>query len=133
MKRHCENAQAIAEFLSEHKKISRIYYPGLLSHNGHEIAKKQMKGYGGVVSFEVTGDYKKFAKAIAEQGPPIYLAESLGGVESLLTHPATMSHAYLTAEQRKEVGIKDNFFRLSTGIENSADIVENLKKALGTL
>jgi len=133
IKRHCENAQAIAEFLSEHKKISEIYYPGLRSHKGHEIAKKQMNGYGGIVSFEVTGDYKKFARAIAEQSPPIYLAESLGGVESLLTHPATMSHAYLTAEQRNEVGIKDNLFRLSAGIESCEDILENLKKALGTL
>lgn len=130
MKRHCENAEAIAKFLVGHKNISRVYYPGLPSHKGHEIAKKQMKGYGGVVSFEVDGNYKKFAKAIAEQGPPIYLAESLGGVESLLTHPATMSHAYLTAEQRKEVGIKDNLFRLSAGIENCEDIINNLKSAL---
>ncbi|MBI2128832.1 aminotransferase class I/II-fold pyridoxal phosphate-dependent enzyme [Candidatus Woesearchaeota archaeon] len=130
VKKHCENAQIIAEFLAGNADVSRVYYPGLTSHPGHETAKKQMKGFGGVVSFEVKGDYKKFAKNIADNAPPIYLAESLGGVESLLTHPATMSHAYLTKKQRAEIGIKDNLFRLSPGIENSEDIIAKLKAAL---
>lgn len=130
IRKHCENAQIIAEFLAADQNVSKVYYPGLTSHPGHETAKKQMKGFGGVVSFEVKGDYKKFAKNIADNAPPIYLAESLGGVESLLTHPATMSHAYLTPEQRKDVGIKDNLFRLSPGIEDSGDIIAKLKAAL---
>lgn len=130
MDRHCKNARKVAEFLSCHENIEHVYYPGLINHPGHSIAKKQMKDFGGVVSFEVKRDYKKFAKAIASQGPPIYLAESLGGVESLLTHPATMSHAYLTAEQRKDVGIKDNLFRLSAGIEHYEDIIDRLRTSL---
>ena len=97
MRKHCENARKVAEFLNSHERISRVYYPGLPRHPGHEAAKRQMKDFGGVISFEVNGDYKQFASVIASQKPPIiYLAESLGGVESLLTHPATMSHAYLT-------------------------------------
>jgi cystathionine beta-lyase/cystathionine gamma-synthase len=131
MNKHCDNARKIAQFLSCHDKISHVYYPGLSFHKGHEIAKKQMKDFGGVVSFEIDGDYKRFAKAIANNSPPIYLAESLGGVESLLTHPATMSHAYLGPEKRKEVGIKDNLFRLSAGIENIDDIIYSLEKSLG--
>ncbi len=129
MKRHCKNGQKVAEFLSSHPQIERVYYPGLPSHPGHKTARRQMKGYGGVVSFEVAGDYKKFAEAIASQGV-IYLAESLGSVESILSHPATMSHAYLTEEGRKAAGIKDNLFRLSVGIEHPEDITSSLEDAL---
>ena len=133
MNRHCENAQKIAEFLNELDNVAEVYYPGLPSHPGHEIAKRQMKGFGGVVSFEVDGDYRQFAKAIASQDPPIiYLAESLGGVESLLSHPATMSHAYLGPENRAAIGIKDNLFRLSVGIEHVDDLIYSLKTALET-
>ena len=129
MKAHCENAQKVAEFLNG--KVPKVYYPGLPYHPGHEIAKRQMKCYGGVVSFEVDGDYKKFANTIAQQDPHIiYLAESLGGVESLLTHPATMSHAWLGPEGRAAVGIKDNLFRLSVGVEHIDDIIESLRSAL---
>ncbi len=129
MDRHCENAHKVAEFLSSHPQVERVYYPGLPSHPEHETARRQMKGYGGVVSFEVAGDYRKFAQAVASQGL-IYLAESLGSVESLLAHPATMSHAYLTEERRKAAGIKDNLFRLSVGIENVEDIISSLDRAM---
>lgn len=129
--RHCENAQKVAEFLDEHGNVSRVYYPGLPNHPRHEIAKRQMKGFGGVVSFEVKGDYRQFANAIASQDPlVIYLAESLGGVDSLLTHPPTMSHAYLGEEGRAAVGINNNLFRFSAGIEHSEDLIDSLKTAL---
>lgn len=131
MDRHCENAQKVAEFLEEHDNVLHVYYPGLPSHPGHEIAKRQMKGFGGVVSFEVEGDYRQFANAVASQdAPTIYLAESLGGVESLIAHPATMSHQYVGPEVRAAVGIKDNLFRLSVGIEHVDDIIYSLKTAL---
>jgi cystathionine beta-lyase/cystathionine gamma-synthase len=129
MDRHCENAEKVARFLDG--EVARVYYPGLSNHPGHEIAKGQMNGYGGVVSFEVDGDYRKFADAIASQNPPvIYLAESFGGTESLLSHPATMSHAYLGPKGRAAVGIKDNLFRLSVGIEHVDDIINSLKMGL---
>lgn len=131
MDKHCENAQQVAEFLARHEGVEQVYYPGLPTHQGHEIAKSQMKGFGGVVSFEVNGDYRQFAKAIASQDPSvIFLAESLGGVESLLANPATMSHAYLGPEGRAAVGIKDNLFRLSVGIEHATDIIYALNTAL---
>jgi len=131
MERHCENAQKIAEFLENNDRVSRVYYPGLKSNYGHETAKRQMRGFGGVVSFEVKGDYRQFADSIASQNPPIiYLAESLGGVDSLLSHPPTMSHAYLSPGDRLAVGIKDNLFRLSAGIEHYEDIIKSLKTAL---
>lgn len=131
MDRHCENAQKVAEFLAECDNVTQVYYPGLPAHPGHEIAKRQMKGYGGVVCFEIDGDYRQFANAIASQNPPtIFLAESLGGVESLIAHPATMSHKYLGPEGRAAAGIKDNLFRLSVGIEHIDDIIYSLKTAL---
>lgn len=130
MERQCENAQKIAEFLEG--RVQRVYYPGLLSHSGHETATRQMPlGYGGVVSFEIAGDYKRFAQFLASQEPPIiYLAKSLGGVQSLLSHPATMSHANLTPEERASIGIKDNLFRLSVGIEHVDDLIGSLDTAL---
>jgi cysteine-S-conjugate beta-lyase len=131
MERHCENAQKVAEFLESQENISRVYYPGLKSHPAHEIASKQMSAYGGMVSFEVKGDYKKFARAVTSQDPPIvYLAKSLGATESLLSHPATMSHKDLGAKAREDIGIKDNLFRLSVGIEHVDDIIYSLKTAL---
>ncbi|MEK6876685.1 MAG: PLP-dependent transferase, partial [Nanoarchaeota archaeon] len=129
MDRHCENAEKVAEFL--HEKVARVNYPGFPNHPRHEIAKRQMKGYGGVVSFEVDGNYRQFANAIASQSPHvIYLAESFGGPESLLSHPATMSHSYLEPRGRAAAGIKDNLFRLSVGIEHADDIIYSLKTAL---
>jgi cystathionine beta-lyase/cystathionine gamma-synthase len=134
MDRHCKNAQKIAEYLINNKKVEKVYYPGLASHRGHEIAKRQMKKFGGVVSFEVRGDYKKFANAIAsDENHIIYLTESLGGVESLLTHPATMSHAYLGEAGRKKAGIKDNLLRLSAGLEHADDIIAALDSAFAEI
>ena len=134
MDKHCASVKKIADFLDNHEKVDKVYYPGLSSHPGHEIAKKQMKDFGGVVSFEVKGDYKKFAKTIASQKPPmIYLTESLGGVESLMTHPTTMSHGYLSPEGRADVGIKDNLLRLSPGMEDVDDLIDGLEKAFDAI
>ena len=128
MDRHCENAEKVAEFL--HEKVARVYHPGLPNHPRHEVAKRQMKDFGGVVSFEVD-NYREFANAIASQDPSvIYLAESFGGPESLLSHPPTMSHDYLGPKGRAAIGIKDNLFRLSVGIEHIDDIIYSLKNAL---
>ena len=129
VEKQCKSAEKIARFLEE--KVDKVYYPGLPSHPDHDIAKKQMKGYGGVIAFEVGGDYRAFAKNIANQDPPIItLAESFGSVNSFLSHPPTMSHAYLGPEGREKAGIKDNLFRLSAGIENVDDIIESLDNAL---
>ncbi|MBI5148936.1 aminotransferase class I/II-fold pyridoxal phosphate-dependent enzyme [Candidatus Pacearchaeota archaeon] len=133
MEKHCENAGKIAEFLSGNEKVKKVFYPGLKSHAGYEVARQQMKGFGGVVCFEIDSDregVKRFADYFASNPDVIYLAESLGGVESLIAHPATMSHSSLTEEQREKAGISYNLFRLSCGIENSSDIVECLENAL---
>jgi cystathionine beta-lyase/cystathionine gamma-synthase len=130
MDRQCENAGKVAEFLAG--MIPRVYYPGLPNHPGHETASRQMRRYGGIVSFEVD-NHNQFASAIASQNPPvIYLAESFGGVDSLLSHPPTMSHAYLGPNGRGAVGIRDNLFRLSVGIEHPDDIIHSLRTALET-
>lgn len=127
MRAHSENAQAIAEFLSEQKKVERVYFPGLPSHPGHTIAKKQMNGlYSGMLSFELHGDVKRFVQATKI----FTLAENLGTVDSLTTHPATMTHASIPSEERTHRGIKDNLIRLSVGIENAQDLIEDLQDAL---
>lgn len=127
MDRHIENATAIAEFLESREEVDKVYYPGLKSHPGYELQKRQAKGAGAVLSFVVDKkyDYKKFMKNIEL----ITLGESLGGVESLACHPATMTHAALPYELRQELGIVDNLIRLSIGIENVEDLIEDLKKA----
>lgn len=125
--RHNENASKIAEFLLNSKYISKIYYPGLKDSKGYEIQKKQASGFGGMISFVVADniDYKKFVKSLKL----ITLAESLGGVESLICHPATMTHAAIPYEIRQKVGIVDNLLRLSVGIENVDDLIEDLDNA----
>ncbi len=125
--RHNENASKIAEFLLNSKYVSKIYYPGLKDSKGYEIQKKQASGFGGMISFVVADniDYKKFVKSLKL----ITLAESLGGVESLICHPATMTHAAIPYEIRQKVGIVDNLLRLSVGIENVDDLIEDLDKA----
>ncbi|MFL0248886.1 bifunctional cystathionine gamma-lyase/homocysteine desulfhydrase [Clostridium neuense] len=127
MDRHIENATAIAEFLESREEVDKVYYPGLKSHPGYELQKRQAKGAGAVLSFVIDKkyDYKKFMKNIEL----ITLGESLGGVESLACHPATMTHAALPYELRQELGIVDNLIRLSIGIENVEDLIEDLKKA----
>lgn len=126
MEKHAENANAVAEYLKEHPKVSEVYYPGLTSHPGHSIAKKQMDGYGGVVSFKLKSDVAKFIGGL----DIFYLAESLGGADSLVEHAATMSHASMNPEARKKAGITDDIIRLSIGLEDSDDLIEDLSKGL---
>ena len=129
MKQHEENAFAIANYLKGYSTVKRVFYPGLESHPGHEIAKRQMKGFGGMVSFEIDGginEVNTFLKRIKI----FALAESLGGVASLAEHPATMTHASMPEEQRKEAGITDELIRLSVGLENVDDLIEDLRQAL---
>ncbi len=129
MKQHQENALAMAEYLSRHPAVSRVYYPGLKTHPGYTIASKQMKGYGGVVSFEVKGG-EAAAHQFLRKVQIFSLAESLGGVASLAEHPASMSHASIPAADRACCGISDSLVRLSVGIENKDDLLEDLRQAL---
>jgi cystathionine gamma-synthase len=129
MQRHNENGQRVAEFLEGHKKVKRVYYPGLKSHPQYKIAKEQMKGFGGVVTFEVKDDIK-YALSILSKLKVICIGPSLGGVESLITHPATVSYYKNTKEERLALGIKDGLIRLAVGIENAEDIIEDLNQAL---
>ncbi len=126
MERHCANAQRVAEFLETHPKVGRVHYPGLASHPGHELAGRQMRGYGGMVSFELVGDMNAFLTGLRV----ITLAESLGGVESLICHPASMTHAAIPAAERRERGIEENLLRISVGIENYVDLERDLQDAL---
>ncbi len=128
MDRHNLNAKIVAEFLSTREEIEKIYYPGLESHPGHKTQKSQTKGFGGMISFVLKEgyDYKKFLESLEL----ITFGESLGGVESLVCHPASMTHAALPYELRQKVGIVDNLIRLSVGIESAEDIIEDIKNAL---
>lgn len=130
VQRHCENGEKIADFLSSHPKIGTVYYPGLPSHPYHDIAKKQMSGFGGMVSFTFASGMKKEATDFLERIKVFTLAESLGGVESLANHPALMTHASIPEDKRKEIGITDDLVRLSVGIEDIEDLIEDLKQAL---
>ncbi len=123
------NALEIAEFLESHPKVSKVYYPGLKSHESHSVARKVLKGYGGVVSFEVKGGSEQALK-VMKSTSVIIPAQSLGGVNSLISHPATMSHRTLSPEERKASGITDSLLRLSVGIEDVEDLIEDLDKAL---
>jgi cystathionine beta-lyase/cystathionine gamma-synthase len=129
VRQHEKNAFAIAGFLQGHPKVERVYFPGLPSHPGHEIAARQMKGFGGVVSFEIKGDVdgvKKFLRRLQL----FRIAESLGGPVSLAEHPATMSHASMPPEHRQKAGIKDGLIRLSVGLETSDDLISDITRAL---
>ncbi len=129
MKKHEENAMKIAEFLEKHSKVKKVHYPGLKSHPQHELAKKQMSGFGGMISIEINGD-KEATKKIIESTKLFSLAESLGGVESLINHPFTMTHVGVPAEHKARLGIVENLIRLSVGIEDTNDLIEDLKQAL---
>ena len=129
MQRHNENAQAIAEFLEAHPKVSRVSYPGLQSHPGHQIAKEQMSGYSGMISFELSGGIPA-GKHLMNNVNLCFLAESLGAVETMITHPATMTHAEVPAEERHARGLSDGLVRLSVGIEDKQDIIDDLNQAL---
>ncbi len=129
MDRHCENALKLAEFLKSHRKVKKVYYPGLVEHEGHEIAKRQMKNFGGMISFELDTDFKGVKKFFSNL-KIITLAESLGAVKSLICHPATMTHASVDPEVRRQRGITDSLVRLSVGLENEDDLKEALENAL---
>ena len=129
MERHCSNAKEIANFLESHKAIEKVIYPGLASHPQHEIAKKQMKGFGGMISVVLKGGLDS-ATRFLEKTRIFSLAESLGGVESLIEHPAIMTHASIPREVREEIGISDGLVRLSVGIESLEDLVDDIENAL---
>lgn len=131
VQRHCENGKAVAHFLKEHHKVENVYWPGFEDHPNHEVAKKQMKDFGGMVSFTTKEDSEQGAVKVVEKLKVFTLAESLGGVESLAGHPASMTHASIPKEQREKIGIKDSLIRLSVGIEDEGDLLEDLKQALG--
>jgi cystathionine gamma-lyase len=129
MKAHCENAQVLAEWLQAHPQIEKVIYPGLVSHPQHELAKRQMHGYGGMISIYVKGGFEA-AKRFCEHTELFALAESLGGVESLVNHPAIMTHASIPVERRTSLGVTDNLVRLSVGIESVEDLREDIEQAL---
>ncbi|AUD02258.1 cystathionine gamma-synthase [Spirosoma pollinicola] len=131
MQRHCENAMKVAQYLQQHPKVSQVHYPGLESHIGHELAKKQMRDFGGMLSFELKGDSMPEAVRVMESFQVFSLAESLGGVESLCTHPASMTHASIPKEERHKNGLKDTLIRLSVGIEDVEDLIQDLEQAIG--
>ena len=129
IKHQCRSAQIVAEFLDNHPAISKVYYPGLKTHPGHELAKTQQSGFGAMLSFELDGDFEQLDQ-FARSLELFSLAESLGGVESLIAHPASMTHAAMEAEARKVAGISDNLFRVSVGLEDAEDLISDLSSAL---
>lgn len=131
MQRHCENGKAVAEYLANHPAIENVYWPGFENHPNHEIAKSQMKDFGGMISFTTKGNNYDKAIDIVEKLKVFTLAESLGGVESLCGHPASMTHASIPKEEREKTGIVDSLIRLSVGIEDIEDLLADLKQAIG--
>ena len=131
VQRHCENGKAVAEYLNNHPKVDKVYWPGLENHPNHDIAKKQMKDFGGMVSFTTKGNELEDAVSFVEKLKVFTLAESLGGVESLAGHPASMTHASIPKEEREKTGVVDSLIRLSVGIEDEEDLINDLKQALG--
>ncbi|WP_340077070.1 cystathionine gamma-synthase [Leptobacterium sp. I13] len=131
MQRHCENGEAVARYLATHPKVEKVYWPGFENHPNHTVAKKQMKGYGGMISFVPKGGNYEDAIKIVEKLSVFTLAESLGGVESLAGHPASMTHASIPKEEREKSGIVDSLIRLSVGIEDAEDLINDLEQAIG--
>ena len=131
MQRHCENGRAVAQYLQSHPRVERVYWPGLAEHPNHDVAARQMRDFGGMISFVLKGDRKEDAVAVLEKFQLFSLAESLGGVESLSGHPATMTHASIPAEERRKAGLSDSLIRLSVGIEDVEDLIEDLRQAIG--
>lgn len=129
MAKHCENAAAVAKHLSSHPEVARVHYPGLPQHPGHEIAKAQMSGFGGMISFELKGDIER-AKRMISSCRIFSLAESLGGVESLAGHPASMTHGSIPREERLKAGLTDGLVRLSVGVEDAKDLIADLDRAI---
>lgn len=131
MQRHCENGEKIANYLRNHPKVGKVYWPGFEDHPNHAIAKKQMRGFGGMISFELKDESAEELKRVVTSTKIFSLAESLGGVESLINHPATMTHASIPKEERIKNGLKDALIRLSVGVEDADDLIEDLKQAIG--
>lgn len=130
MKAHCENGRKVAEFLKTHPRVDKIYWPGFTDHPNHDIAKKQMRDFGGMISITLKGADLKETFRIASSFKVFSLAESLGGVESLINHPVTMTHASIPKEEREKAGVVDNLLRLSVGVEDIDDLIDDLKQAL---
>lgn len=130
MQRHCENGRAIAHYLKNHPKIEKVYWPGFEDHPNHKIARDQMKDFGGMLSFAIKGNKKADAIRVLESLKVFTLAESLGGVESLSGHPASMTHASIPKEEREKTGVTDSLIRLSVGIESETDLIRDLDNAL---
>jgi cystathionine beta-lyase/cystathionine gamma-synthase len=130
MQRHCENGEQIARFLSTHAKVDKVYWPGFETHPNHHVAKAQMRGFGGMISFTLKGNQLQDALDLVKKVEIFALAESLGGVESLIGHPATMTHASIPKEVREQSGVVDSLIRLSVGIEDADDLISDLKQAL---
>ena len=130
VQRHSENGKVIAEFLQSHPIVDRVYWPGFEIHPNHDVARSQMSGFGGMVSFTLKGDSLEKAKEVVSKTRLFTLAESLGGVESLIGHPSTMTHASIPREERLKSGVKDSLIRLSVGVEDAEDLVKDLENAL---
>ena len=131
MRQHAENGAAIAHFLADHPKVGRVYWPGFPTHPNHEIAKKQMRDFGGMLSFTLKDDKMENAMKVLKGTHLFSLAESLGGVESLIGHPASMTHASIPKPEREKAGLSDTLIRLSVGIEDVEDLIADLNQALG--
>jgi cystathionine beta-lyase/cystathionine gamma-synthase len=130
VQRHCENGEKVARFLATHPKIDKVYWPGFETHPNHDVAKKQMRGFGGMISFTLKGNQLEDALNIVKKVEIFALAESLGGVESLIGHPATMTHASIPKDIREQSGVVDSLIRLSVGIEDADDLIADLTQAL---
>ena len=133
VQRHCENGEVVAHFLKNHPKVDKVYWPGFESHPNHDVARKQMNGFGGMISFTLKGNKLEDALEIVKKVELFALAESLGGVESLIGHPATMTHASIPKEIREQSGVVDSLIRLSVGIEDADDLIQDLEQALNSL
>ena len=133
MERHCANARKIAVYLDSHPKVAQVNYPGLESHPGHALAKSQMNDFGGMLSMKLKISSSSEARRVLQSLRVFAFAESLGGVESLAGHPATMSHGALSPEERAQLGVTDNLVRLSVGIEDADDLLEDLEQALSRI
>lgn len=130
MDRHSENGKKVAEFLVQHPAVSKVYWPGFPTHPNHDVAAKQMKTFGGMISFSLKNDHLEVAREVLSKVKIFACAESLGGVESLIGHPATMTHASIPKEEREKVGVTDSLIRLSVGIEDADDLIADLKQAI---
>ena len=133
IRQHSASARAIAALLEQHPAVDEVYYPGLPTHHGHDIAARQSKGFGGIVSFTLKEDTQEAAKAFVTSTGLFKLAESLGGIKSLVSHPATMTHKTIPSEKRKAAGVADSLIRLSTGLEDTEDLLDDLRQALDAL